>query len=98
MLKLLLPVVEVEFLPLDANGGVGGGASSERPPKDPIVDDRPRRPRRKGGPTLGDDREDCTDFVESFLSRALPGAAKFMDAAARVTCDGEGSGGGVPFS
>lgn len=81
-------------------GGVGGGASSDRPPKDPIVADRPLSPNRIGAPPFGEEREERTDLVESFRSKApTPGEAKFIEAAARATWDGEGMGGVlVPFS
>lgn len=60
---------------------------------DPIVDDRPRNPRRTGWLAFGDDRDEWTDLVESFLSNCEePGAAKFIDAAANATCEGDGRG------
>ena len=67
-------------------GGVGGGASSERPLKDPIVADRPLNPSRIGPPPFGEDSEERADLVESVRSRApTPGEARFIDAAARAT-------------
>lgn len=86
--------MEVEFLPLVAYGGVGGGASSERPPSEPMVEDRPRKPRRIGAPALGEERDERTDFVESFRSKVPDtGEARFIEAALRATCEGEGIGG-----
>jgi hypothetical protein len=57
LLKLLLPTVDaVEFRPLAPLGGVGGAVSSDRPPRDPMVDERPRMPRRIGPLALGEER------------------------------------------
>jgi hypothetical protein len=86
--------VDVDVLPLPKCGGVGGGASSERPPKDPMVADRPLSPRRIGAPPCGEEREERTDAVESVRSKApTPGEARFIEDAARATWDGEGIGG-----
>lgn len=98
MLKLLRPaVVEVEVLPLKPLG-VGEGLSSDLPPKEPIVDERPRSPSRLGG--CGEERADRTDREESLRKRdPAPGEARFNDVAARATCEEEGSGGVcVPLS
>jgi hypothetical protein len=84
LLILLLPAVEVEFLPLAAYGGVGGGASSERAPNEPIVADRPLRARRIGV-VFGEDRDERTDLVESLRRRPVLAEARFSDAAARAT-------------
>jgi hypothetical protein len=70
--------------------------SSERPPKEPIVDERPRKPRRMGA-AFGDERAECTDFVESLRNKdPAPGEAKFIEAAVRATCEGEGIGDVLP--
>ena len=84
MLRLLLPAVDVEFLPLVAYGGVGGGTSSERPPNEPMVADRPLRPRRMGV-VLGEDRDERTDLVESLRRSPEPGEARFREAAASAS-------------
>jgi hypothetical protein len=95
LLKLVLPAVDVEFLPLGYCGGVGEGAFSALPPKDPMVDDRPRRASRIGL-LFGDDCAERTDLVESFRNKPEAGEARFIDAAASTTCDDEGIS--VPFS
>jgi hypothetical protein len=95
LLKLLLPAVDaVEFRPLAPLGGVGGAASSDRALKEPMVDERPRMPRRMGPPLCGDERAEVMDFCESFRNKEpAPGEARFTAAAARATCDEEGTGG-----
>lgn len=91
MLKLLLPAVEVEFLPLAPLGGVGDPASSDRPPREPIVDERPRAPSRNGPLTCGEERAEWIDFVESLRNKEpAPGEARFRVFAARAA---EGIGG-----
>lgn len=89
---LLLPAVDVEFLPLAPYGGVGGGSSSDMPPREPMVDERPRRPNRFGR-VLGEDCADWMDLWES-LRKSGPGCDedRFMLAAVKATCDGEGMG------
>ena len=95
VLRLLLPAVDVEFLPLVAYGGVGGGASSDCAPSEPIVDDRPRSPRRTAGAlTWGEEREERTDLVESFRnSEASAGEARFAEGIVWAGCEGEGTSG-----
>ena len=82
-----------------AYGGVGGGASSDRAPNEPIVEERPLRARRIGA-AFGDERDEWTDLVESLRSSPeAAGEARFIDAAASATWEGEGIGGGLaPFS
>lgn len=65
-----------------------------------MVDERPRRPRRMGAPAFGDERAEWMDLVESFRSKgAEAGEARFIEAAVRATCEGEGIGGVLsPFS
>ena len=98
VLRLLRPAVDVEFRPLVAYGGVGGGTSSERPPKEPMVDERPRIPRRMGV-AFGDERADWIDFVESLRNNdPAAGEPRFIEAAVRAICEGEGIGDDLPFS
>jgi hypothetical protein len=85
LLKLLRPAVDVESrAPPLANGGVGGGASSERPLLEPKVEDRVRPLIATGGSNAGEEPDDCAEWTELFLSKEPPGAAKDTDAAARV--------------
>ena len=95
MLKLLRPaVVEVDVLPLGPPGGVGEPASSERPPIEPMVDERPLSPTRGWPLGFGDDRADRVDRYESLRKREPePGEGRFKAPAARATCDEEGTGG-----
>lgn len=88
----------MEVLPLRPLGGVGEGLSSDLPPSEPIVEDRPRNPMRLGG--CGEERAERADLEESLrYSEPRPGEPKFSEFAARATCDAEGSGGVcVPFS
>jgi len=70
--------------------------SSERPPKEPIVDERPRMPRRMGA-AFGDERAEWIDLVESLRNRdPAAGEARFIEAAVKATCDGEGMGDALP--
>jgi len=94
LLKLLLPAVEVEFLPLGPPGGVGEPAPSDRPPIDPMVDERPLSPMRAEPLLFGEVRADRVDLYESLRKRVPgPDEAKFKAPAARATCDAEGTGG-----
>jgi hypothetical protein len=103
LLKLLLPAVEVEVLPLGPPGGVGDPASSDRAPNEPIVDERPLSPKC-GWPLLFPvERAERVDLYESLRKRVPePGEAKFKAPAARATCDAVGTGGvcvpGSPLS
>jgi hypothetical protein len=69
-------------------------ASSERAPREPMVDERPRMPRRMGPLVFGEERAERIDLVESLRNKEpAPGEAKFREVAARATCDAEGTGG-----
>lgn len=80
--------MEVEARPLPppvANGGVGGGASSETPPVEPIVDERflPLLPSIGG--SAGEDRIEGVERRELLLWSELgPGGTKLIELAARV--------------
>ena len=91
-------MVDVEFLPLRPLGGVGDGLSSDTPPNEPIVEERPRNPIRLGG--CGEDRAERTDLDESLRKREpAPGEARFNEVAAKATCEADGNGGVcVPLS
>ena len=90
--------MEVEVLPLRPLGGVGEGLSSDMPPSEPMVEERPRRPARLGG--WGEERAERTDVDELLRKREpVPGEARFKELAAKATCEAEGKGGVcVPLS
>lgn len=69
LLKLALPVVDVESRPSCPWGGVGGGSSSDLPPTEPMVEERFRSPTFAGGAKECEDRAERAEFVESFLKR-----------------------------
>ena len=91
LLKLLRPTVEVELRPLGPPGGVGEVAPSERPPMDPMVEERPRSPMRKGPLgfavvlVLVCERTERSDLVES-LRKSEPDEARF-GVVASAPCD-----------
>lgn len=94
MLKLLLPAVDIEVLPLGPPGGVGDPASSDRASNEPIVDERPRSPKRAAPLLFPEEWAERDDLYESLRRRVPePGEAKFKAPAARATCDARGIGG-----
>lgn len=98
LLKLLLPTVEMEALPLTPLGGVGKLASSERAPKEPMVEERPRRPRRAEGFMFCVECDERTDLIESLrYNEEGRGEARWTEVAAEATCEPEAScDGSVP--
>ena len=79
MLRLLLPAVEVDARPLPppvANGGVGGGTSSDLPPFEPIVDERCLPLLPSCGSNAGEDLVDGDEWSELLLRSAVPSAVK----------------------
>lgn len=93
LLKLVRPVVEVELRPVWPNGGVGESSSSDLPPSDPIVEERPRRFSRAGGAKEGDDLAERADVVES-LRFSVCSLALTTDASAE--CEGDWPGWALP--
>lgn len=87
MLKLALPVVEVERRPSCPEGGVGGGSSSDLPPVEPMVEDRPRLPIRAGGAKDGEDVVERADVVESFRNKLGFAAEETLTADASAECE-----------
>lgn len=85
----------MDVLPLGPPGGVGDPASSDRALNEPMVEERPRSPRRAWPLLLfPDEWADWVDLYESLRMRAPePGEAKFKAPTARATCDAAWTGG-----
>ena len=76
---------------------MGSAAPSRNFVSDPIVDDRPRLPKRIGGSKAGEEAVDRAEVVESVRNIGLPGPANFKDVTASAECDGDGIGDGSPY-
>lgn len=90
--RLALPDVDVEFRALPSVGGVGGVRSSDGRPKELIVEDRSRKPNRRGGARTGEDLAECVELLESLRNRLVAGAAKATEDFASAAWVGELSG------
>lgn len=88
--RLLLPAVEVEVRP-DGSGGVGRAGSTGPSLPEPIVEDRPRRPKRRVFRD-GEDLADRAEVVEFFRPSVPPRPPRLVEEAIGWPKEGEGSG------